>query len=676
MKKTLKRVWATLQIIAEGLSPKASLRSPMRAIVWAATIIAILWALAACLGAVPTPGAHALVIAGWVSLTLLLTVVCEAVTEGFSREQTANLKATRDALKAWRIQALQPDTPTEEIPAAQLAAEDLVIVRASQTIPSDGEVVAGVAAVDESALTGESAPVIREADGDRSTVTAGTRVLSDWIIVRVRAVRGESFLDKMIAMVENGKRQKTPTEISMEAVLTIMTFSFLALAVCIAAMSSAWAQANGTPNVLGVVETIGLFLCLSPTTIGALLPVVGIAGMLRLMRKNVIAKSAQAVEAAGNVEVMLMDKTGTITLGDRQAREFYPRAGVAAEDFAREAQLSSIADKTPEGRSVVILAKENFGLREQTFDPVAAHFVEFSAHTKMSGVDLPNKKIRKGAATAVGKWLKDFGMEIPDEIRLRVAKISHDGGTPLVLADDKNGARGVIALRDVVKGGLKERFAVLRNLKIETVMVTGDNALTAASVAAEAGVDRFVAEATPEQKLTLIRQLQAQGHTVAMSGDGSNDAPALAQADVALAMNSGTQPAKEAGNLIDLDSNPTKLIEVVQIGKQNLITVGALTTFSLANDTAKFFTLLPAVLAGVSPALKPLDVIGFESPAQAMTVALIFNAIIIPLLLPLALAGTPKPRGTEGLLLKHILLYGVGGAIAPFIIMKLLKFIC
>lgn len=668
----MKTAWTMLRLMIAALLPQNALRSPLRAVVWLTTALALGWAVADAVEQKPH-ASQSLVIAGWISLTLILTVVCEAVAGGLSRQQTQSLKATREGLKARRVESASPDAPSEEVPATLLKPQELVLVRAGELIPCDGEVVAGIATVDESALTGESAPVIRENSDERSSVTAGTRVLSDWILVRVKAVSGESFLDKMIAMVEGSQRQKTPTEISIEVVLTLMTLIFLALSLAVAVLSNTWGELLKKPSPFGVLETVGFFLCLAPTTIGALLPIVGISGMLRLIKVNIVAKSAQAVEAAGNVDILMLDKTGTITLGDRQARQFFPLAELDEKEFAREAQLASLADTTPEGRSIVILAKEKFGLRQESYDSRQMTFASFTALTRMSGVDLPERQLRKGAANAIELWLKNQGLPMPQAARELSAKIAKEGGTPLVLADNKTGVRGVIALRDIVKGGLRERFDELRRLKIETVMMTGDNPLTAAAVAAEAGVDRFIAEATPEIKLKTIRQLQAQGHLVAMSGDGTNDAPALAQADVALAMNSGTQPAKEACNLIDLDSNPTKLIEVVQIGKQNLITIGALTTFSLSNDIAKFFTVLPAMLSGLFPSLKPLDVINFADPAQAMRVALIFNAVIIPLMLPLALMGSPKPQKAEGLLARHLLIYGLGGAAAPFVLMQLIK---
>ncbi len=667
----MKNISRIFLLTLQGLLPHRALRTPMRAAVWISTLVSICWAAADVWE--NKPGAHqTALMAAWISLTLILSTVCEAISGGITQSQTLSLKAARDGLKARRLCTPDKGSPAEEIAASLLRTDDFVIVSAGETIPSDGEVIAGIATVDESALTGESAPVIREAGGDRSAVTAGTRVLSDWIILKVRAAAGESFLDKMIQMVEGSKRQKTPTEISIEAVLTLLTVLFLALSLAIAALSSAWATALQKDSPFGVLQTIGFFLCLAPTTIGALLPIVSISGMLRLMKKNIIAKSAQAVEAAGNIDIMMLDKTGTITLGDRQAREFFA-SGISEREFAQEAQLSSLADTTPEGRSIVILAKEKFAIRQPVVEAAQMNFIGFTATTRMSGVDLPDRQLRKGAANAVELWLKNLQLPFPNDIRTLVNKISTEGGTPLVLANNKNGVRGVIALRDVIKGGLRERFAQLRKLKIETVMVTGDNPLTAAAVAAEAGVDRFVAEATPEMKLKMIRQLQSQGRMVAMSGDGTNDAPALAQADVALCMNSGTQPAKEAGNLIDLDSNPTKLIEVVQIGKQNLITIGALTTFSLSNDIAKFFTLMPAMFSGLFPSLKVLDVVGFDSPAQAMRVALIFNAVIIPLMLPLALSGTPRPTQANGLLARHLLIYGLGGAVAPLLLMHLIK---
>lgn len=671
----MKKLWTVLRLTAEGLLPGAALGSPMRLLVWTATVVCLGWASANSLGWVAGNAIQSWTMAGWVSLTLIFTVLCEAIAEGLSRQQTSSLRAARSSLNANKIATADPKAPIEKISATSLKAGDYVIVNTGEIIPADGAVVEGIAMVDESALTGESAPVIREPSDERAAVTAGTRVLSDWIIVQVRAASGESFLDKMIAMVEGSKRSRTPTETAIGTILTLLTALFLVLSITIACLGHAWAQVKDSPSPLGVISTVGLFLCLAPTTIGALLPIVGISGMLRLMKSNIIAKSGQAVEAAGNVDIMMLDKTGTITMGDRQAREFYPYGDITEREFASQAQLTSMADTTPEGRSIVILAKERFGLRQEQFDKEKQNvvFIAFTSVTRMSGVDLPERKLRKGAAAAVEQWLKNHNLSLPTEVKEWVDKISMEGGTPLVLADSVKGALGVIALRDIVKGGLRERFEELRRLKIETVMVTGDNPLTAAAVAAQAGVDRFIAQATPEMKLNYIRQLQAQGRTVAMSGDGTNDAPALAQADVALAMNSGTQAAKEAGNLIDLDSNPTKLIEVVHIGKQNLITIGALTTFSLANDIAKFFTLLPATLATLFPSLSGLDIIGFQSPTEALRIALIFNALIIPLLLPLALWGSPKAQKTDGLLVRHLLVYGVGGTVAPFAIMYIIK---
>ncbi len=657
-----------LRLALAELSPRAAFKSPIRAIVYLATVGAILWALGACVGLVKTPPLMALSLAFWISLTLIFSAFTDAVASHQAREQTDRLRTARNALKAKKLCKADCEAPIEEIPAALLKTGELIIVRAGETIPADGEVILGTAAVDESALTGESAPVIRSCETQHASVTALTRVLSDWIIVKVRSAAGESFVDKMLLMVERTRRQQTPVEASIETYLLAQTVLYLFLTIAIGSFSAVWAQFGNVENPFGTLELIALFLCMAPTTIGVLLPIVSLAGMLRLMKANIVAKSSHVVEAAGNVDVVLLDKTGTITLGDRQACRFFPCGNLAEKEFAREAQLASLSDNTPEGRSIVILAKKRFGLRQN--ETAKLQFVPFSAQTQMSGVDLENRRLRKGSVAAIGRWLQKIGREIPPELQRRASRISSEGGTALVLADDHSGARGVIELRDVIKGGLAERFEKLRELGIETIMITGDNPLTAASVAAEAGVDRFIAEATPEEKLRLIREFQKQGHTVAMTGDGTNDAPALAQADVALAMNSGTQPSKEACNLIDLDSNPTKLIEVVQIGKQNLITIGATLTFSMANDIAKFLTLLPSMASGIFPQLARFDLLKFASPAQALQVALIFNALIIPLLLPLALSGSPKPQNTRGLLLKHILLYGLGGAAIPFILMR------
>jgi K+-transporting ATPase ATPase B chain len=554
-----------------------------------------------------------------------------------------------------------------------------VLVETGDVIPADGEVIEGVASVDESAITGESAPVIRESGGDFSSVTGGTRVLSDWIVVRVTANPGEAFLDRMIAMVEGAKRQKTPNEIALTILLVALTIVMLLATATLLPFSIFSVEAAKAGHVVSVTALVALLVCLIPTTIGGLLSAIGVAGMSRMMQANVIATSGRAVEAAGDVDVLLLDKTGTITLGNRQASTFVPAPGVTEEMLADAAQLSSLSDETPEGRSIVVLAKQRFNIRARDMASLHAVFLAFTAQTRMSGVDLPGREIRKGAADAVKNYVEANGGRYPAEVNNAVAEVARRGSTPLVVAEKgEQGARvlGVIELKDIVKGGIKERFAELRKMGIKTIMVTGDNRLTAAAIAAEAGVDDFLAEATPEAKLTTIRAHQAEGKLVAMTGDGTNDAPALAQADVAVAMNTGTQAAKEAGNMVDLDSNPTKLIEIVEIGKQMLMTRGSLTTFSIANDVAKYFAIIPAAFATTYPALNALNVMHLATPASAIMSAVIFNALIIVLLIPLALKGVKyRPLGASILLRRNLLVYGLGGIIVPFIGIKLIDMV-
>jgi K+-transporting ATPase ATPase B chain len=552
---------------------------------------------------------------------------------------------------------------------------DVVLVEAGDQVPADGEVIEGVASVDESAITGESAPVIRESGGDRSSVTGGTRVLSDWLVVKITANPGETFLDRMISLVEGAKRQKTPNEIALDILLAAMTIIFLLACVTLLPFSLYSVNAAGQGTPITVTVLVALLVCLIPTTIGGLLSAIGIAGMDRMIQANVIAMSGRAVEAAGDVDVLLLDKTGTITLGNRQAVEFFPADGVTASAVADAAQLASLADETPEGRSVVVLAKEKYGLRGRDVNDLHATFIPFSAQTRISGVDLDGRKIRKGAAEAIEAFVRERGGEFPTQLRSKVDEIAKKGGTPLVVCENKT-ALGVIYLKDIVKGGIKERFSELRRMGIKTVMITGDNPLTAASIAAEAGVDDYLAQATPEAKLKMIRDYQAGGRLVAMTGDGTNDSPALAQADVAVAMNSGTQAAKEAGNMVDLDSNPTKLIEVVEIGKQLLITRGALTTFSIANDVAKYFAIIPAAFATTYPVLDKLNIMKLATPSSAILSAVIFNALIIIALIPLALRGVKyRPVGAATLLRDNLLIYGLGGLIVPFIGIKLVDFV-
>ena len=600
----------------------------------------------------------------WLWFTVLFANFAEAMAEGRGKAQADTLRKARSETVANRLNS---EGKVDQIASSKLKAGDFVLVSAGEFIPSDGEIIAGVASVDESAITGESAPVIREAGGDRSAVTGGTRVLSDQIKVRITSNPGETFLDRMIALVEGAERQKTPNEIALNILLAGLTIVFLLAVVTL----QPFAIYSGSPQTVFVL--VSLLVCLIPTTIGGLLSAIGIAGMDRLIQHNVLAMSGRAVEAAGDVNTLLLDKTGTITLGNRQASRFIPAPGVTDKELADAAQLSSLADETPEGRSIVVLAKEKYGLRGRELASHEAAFVPFSANTRMSGVDLNGFQIRKGAAESIATFVSQNGSKFPNEVRATVEEIARSGGTPLVVAEKTRGALGVIELKDIVKGGIRDRFNQLRAMGIRTIMITGDNPLTAAAIAREAGVDDFLAQATPKDKMDLIRREQADGKLVAMTGDGTNDAPALAQADVGVAMNTGTQAAKEAGNMVDLDSNPTKLIEVVEIGKQLLMTRGSLTTFSIANDVAKYFAIIPAMFAGTFPVLNALNIMHLRTPESAVLSAVIFNALIIIALIPLALRGVKyRPMGAAALLRNNLLVYGLGGVVIPFIGIKLI----
>jgi K+-transporting ATPase ATPase B chain len=644
------------------LHPRAMMRNPVMFVVETGSVISTIWLLHDWSHR-QVGLAFDLQITLWLWFTVLFANFAEAMAEGRGKAQADALRRTKAETMALR---LLPGGNTERVPGSKLRAGDTVLVEAGEFIPGDGEIIEGIASVDESAITGESAPVIRESGGDRSAVTGGTRVLSDWIKVKITSNPGETFLDRMIALVEGAQRQKTPNEIALDILLSGLTLIFLLAVVTL----QPFAIYSGAPQSVFVL--IALLVCLIPTTIGGLLSAIGIAGMDRLVQHNVLAMSGRAVEAAGDINTLLLDKTGTITLGNRQATEFIPAKGVTEAALADAAQLSSLADETPEGRSIVVLAKIRYGLRGREISEHETEFVPFSAHTRMSGVNLNGRRIRKGSVDAMANYLEETQGDIPQEVRSAVDEVARSGGTPLVVAD---GARvlGVIRLRDVVKGGMHHRFAQLRAMGIRTVMITGDNPLTAAAIAAEAGVDDFLAQATPKDKLDLIRREQAQGKLVAMTGDGTNDAPALAQADVGVAMNSGTQAAKEAGNMVDLDSNPTKLIEVVEIGKQLLMTRGALTTFSIANDVAKYFAIVPAMFIGAFPVLRALNIMHLRTPQSAVLSAVIFNALIIVALIPLALRGVRYRAKNAGALLRdHLLIYGVGGIIAPFVGIKLI----
>ena len=654
------------------LDPRVQVRNPVMFVVWVGSFLTTSIGLASIVASPETtPGAgYTLALAAWLWLTVLFANFAEAVAEGRGKAQAATLRSTRRDVQARQLADVASRDHFSLTPASTLRRGDIFLVRAGETVAADGEVIEGVASVDESAITGESAPVLREAGGDFCSVTGGTRVLSDWLVVRVTSDPGESFLDRMISMVEGARRGKTPNELALSILLAMLTLVFLMATATLAPFSAYAVATSGAGQSVPTVVLIALLVCLIPTTIGGLLSAIGIAGMDRMVRANVIATSGRAVEAAGDVDVLLLDKTGTITLGDRRAVAFYPAPGVEERELADVAQLASLADETPEGRSIVVLAKQRFELRGRDLGAHAHTFHKFSARSRMSGVDLEDRQLRKGAASAVRAFVESLGGPWPGAVSSRVDDIARHGATPLVVADRAR-VLGVVELRDIVKGGIRERFAELRQMGITTVMVTGDNRLTAAAIAAEAGVDDFLAEATPEAKLALIRKYQAEGHLVAMCGDGTNDAPALAQADVAVAMNSGTQAAKEAGNMVDLDSNPTKLIEVVDVGKQMLVTRGALTTFSIANDVAKYFAILPAAFAATYPALNALNVMRLTSPGSAILSAVIFNALIIVALVPLALRGV-HTRATSAvrLLRRNLLIYGVGGLVVPFVGIK------
>ncbi|HTP01221.1 MAG TPA: potassium-transporting ATPase subunit KdpB [Anaerolineales bacterium] len=664
------------------LNPRGMVRNPVMFVVEVGSVLTTALFIQALAGKGEAPTGFIGGIALWLWFTVLFANFSEAVAEGRGKAQAEALRKSRQDTPAKRLQA-QANTvesalaKTQVVSSTQLKKGDLYLVEAGDLLPADGEITVGIASVDESAVTGESAPVVREAGGDRSAVTGGTRLLSDWLIVRVSADPGEGFLDRMINLVEGAKRQKTPNEIALDILLAGFTIIFLVVCSTLLSYSlySVNATGHGTPITITVL--IALLVCLIPTTIGGLLSAIGIAGMDRMIQRNVIAMSGRAVEAAGDVDVLLLDKTGTITLGNRQAVEFIPVSGVQGPELAEAAQLASLADETPEGRSIVVLAKEKYDLRARTMGvsddaPAGMHFIPFSAQTRMSGVDFDGRSIRKGAPDTMMALLQANGNGTPADLKPAVDRIARAGGTPLVVAQNDR-ALGIIHLKDIVKGGIKERFAQLRQMGIKTVMITGDNPLTAAAIAAEAGVDDFLAQATPEAKLKLIREYQTGGRLVAMTGDGTNDAPALAQADVAVAMNTGTQPAREAANMVDLDSNPTKLIEIVEIGKQLLMTRGALTTFSIANDVSKYFAIIPAAFASTYPVLNALNIMHLTTPQSAIMSAIIFNALIIIMLIPLALRGVPyRPLGAARLLRDNLLIYGVGGLIAPFIGIKLI----
>jgi K+-transporting ATPase ATPase B chain len=673
------------------LDPRHLIRNPVMFTVLVGSVLTTILGLRALAEPGPESPAFILGVSAWLWFTVLFANFAEAMAEGRGKAQADALRAARRDVNALRIaefgmrnenrssiphsELRNPNYKTTEVAASSLRLGDVVLVAAGSVIPADGEVVEGVASVDESAVTGESAPVIREAGGDRSSVTGGTRVLSDWLVVRVTANPGETFLDRMIALVEGAKRQKTPNEIALDILLAALTIVFLIVCVTLLPFSAFSVKEAGQGGVVTVTVLVALLVCLIPTTIGGLLSAIGIAGMDRMIRANVIATSGRAVEAAGDVDVLLLDKTGTITLGNRQAVEFIPAPGVTLHELADAAQLASLADETPEGRSVMVLAKEKCGLRGRAIHESGAAFIPFSAQTRLSGADLEGRQVRKGAGEAIVRFVAGHGGAVDPQVTRAAEEIAKKGGTPLLVADGPR-ALGVIHLKDVVKGGIKERFAELRRMGIKTVMITGDNPLTAAAIAAEAGVDEFLAQATPEAKLKMIRDHQAGGRLVAMTGDGTNDAPALAQADVAVAMNSGTQAAKEAGNMVDLDSNPTKLIEVVEIGKQLLMTRGSLTTFSLANDVAKYFAIIPAAFASAYPALAALNVMKLASPASAILSAVIFNALVIVALIPMALRGVRyRAIGAARLLRDNLLIYGLGGLIVPFVGIKLIDLI-
>ncbi len=655
------------------LNPLRMLRNPVMFVVEVGSALTTLLFVHALFAEQPeAPPLFILSISVWLWFTVLFANFAEAMAEGRGKAQADTLRKARKDVMAKRLREAKRNAAFESVTSSMLQPGDFVLVESGGLIPGDGEIVEGMASVDESAITGESAPVIRESGGDRSAVTGGTRVLSDWLIVRITAKAGNTFLDRMIAMVEGAKRKKTPNEIALDILLAALSIIFLLVTVTLLPYSTYAVKSTGQGLPISITVLVALLVCLIPTTIGGLLSAIGIAGMDRMIQANVIATSGRAVEAAGDVDILLLDKTGTITLGNRQATAFLPSPGVQEKELADAAQLASLADETPEGRSIVVLAKQKFSLRERELEPMSATFVPFTAQSRMSGVDHGGRRIRKGAADAVSRFVNEAGGSMPDEVRRAVDEIAKQGATPLVVAD---GVRvlGVVQLKDIVKGGIRERFSQMRRMGIKTIMITGDNPLTAAAIAAEAGVDDFLAEATPEAKLAMIRNYQAKGHLVAMTGDGTNDAPALAQADVAVAMNTGTQAAKEAGNMIDLDSNPTKLVHVVEIGKQMLMTRGALTTFSIANDVAKYFAIIPAAFAATYPALGALNLMRLHSPTTAILSAVIFNALIIVALIPLALRGIAyRPAPAAQLLSRNLWVYGLGGVVLPFPFIKLI----
>ena len=652
------------------LDPRVQLRNPVMFVVLVTALLTTVLGIQALRGRGEAPAGFILGVSMWLWFTVLFADFAEAMAEGRGKAQAETLRRARGDVFAKKLVDPAERLGFWAVPASTLRKGDFVVVAAGDVIPCDADVIEGVASVDESVITGESAPVIREGGEDRSAVTGGTRILSDWLVVRVTANPGETFLDRMIALVEGARRQKTPNEVALNILLAALTLIFLVATVTLLPLSVFSVRVTGAGTPITVTALSALLVCLIPTTIGGLLSAIGIAGMDRLTQNNVVALSGRAVEAAGDVDVLLLDKTGTITLGNRQATELVPAAGVTIERLADAAQLASLSDETPEGRSIVVLAKERYGLRERDLQALGAAFIPFSARTRMSGVNLGTRKIRKGAVDAVDAFVRGEGGAFPAEVRVGVEAIARAGATPLVVAENGN-VLGMIQLRDIVKGGIRERFERLRSMGIKTIMITGDHPLTAAAVAAEAGVDDFLADATPEAKLRLIREQQSGGRLVAMTGDGTNDAPALAQADVAVAMNSGTQAAKEAGNMVDLDSNPTKLLEIVETGKQLLMTRGALTTFSISNDVAKYFAILPAAFATTYPALRALNIMRLTTPQSAILSAVIFNALIIVALIPLALRGVRyRPGGAQVMLRNHLFVYGVGGLVAPFLGIK------
>lgn len=656
------------------LDPRVQIQNPVMFLVWLSAVMTSVLAVASIFGVqdagVPTYYVVAIAVILW--LTDLFSNFAEALAEGRGKAQADSLRAAKKDVEAHRIESVEDKEHFTVVPGTELTRGDLVIVHAGEQIPGDGDVIEGAASVDESAITGESAPVVREAGGDRSAVTGGTTVLSDWIIVKISSEPGQSFLDKMIAMVEGAARKKTPNEIALEIFLVALSIVFILVTLALYCYSCFSVGLNDMDNPTAVTTLVALLVCLAPTTIGALLSAIGIAGMSRLNEANVLAMSGRAIEAAGDVDILMLDKTGTITLGNRQAAEFIPVDGIDPAELADAAQLSSLADETPEGRSIVVLAKERFGLRGRTLEDKGMEFIPFTAATRMSGVNYADSEIRKGAADSVRAYVEAAGGVFSKECDEAVERIAKVGGTPLVVAKDRR-VLGVVYLKDIIKSGVKEKFADLRRMGIKTIMVTGDNPLTAAAIAAEAGVDDFLAEATPEGKLEKIREFQREGHLVAMTGDGTNDAPALAQADVAVAMNTGTQAAKEAGNMVDLDSSPTKLIEVVRIGKQLLMTRGSLTTFSVANDMAKYFAIIPALFSPIYPGLGALNILGLASPLSAVLSAIIYNALVIVALIPAALKGVKYREVPSGQLLTHnLLVWGLGGIVAPFAFIKLI----